>query len=107
MPRMFYIALGAAVGVVTVRRAARAASTLTPAHMAGSLAQSVQDFVADVREGMAEREDELRQALGIGAGDAGDDGDAGDAGDAGDDDAPGGTSDGRADVPDVADAHRR
>ncbi len=98
MPRMFYIALGAAVGVVTVRRAARAASTLTPAHMAGSLAQSVQDFVADVREGMAEREDELRQALGIGAGDDGD---------AGDDDAPGGTSDGRADVPDVADAHRR
>ncbi|WP_322747544.1 MULTISPECIES: hypothetical protein [unclassified Frankia] len=98
MPRMFYIALGAAVGVVTVRRAARAASTLTPAHMAGSLAQSVQDFVADVREGMAEREDELRQALGIGAGDGGDAGDAG---------APGGTSDGRADVPDVADAHRR
>ncbi|WP_322780347.1 hypothetical protein [Frankia sp. Cas4] len=95
MPRMFYIALGAAVGVVTVRRAARAASTLTPAHMAGSLAQSVQDFVADVREGMAEREDELRQALGIGASDGGDAG------------APGGTSDGRADVPDVADAHRR
>ncbi|WP_322762291.1 DUF6167 family protein [Frankia sp. Cr2] len=92
MPRMFYIALGAAVGVVTVRRAARAASTLTPQHMAGSLAQSVQDFVADVREGMAEREDELRQALGIGAGD---------------DDAPDGTSDLRADVPDVADAHRR
>jgi hypothetical protein len=66
MPRMFYIALGAAAGVLTVRRAARAVSTLTPQHVAGSLAQSVQDFVADVREGMAEREDELRRALGIG-----------------------------------------
>ncbi|WP_131747590.1 hypothetical protein [Frankia sp. Cppng1_Ct_nod] len=65
MPRMFYIALGAAVGVVTVRRAARTLSSLTPQHMAGSLVQSVQDFVADVREGMAEREDELRQALGL------------------------------------------
>ncbi len=65
MPRLFYIALGAAVGVVTVRRAARAVSTLTPQHLAGSLVESVQDFLADVREGMAEREDELRQALGL------------------------------------------
>ncbi|AEH10636.1 hypothetical protein FsymDg_3332 [Candidatus Protofrankia datiscae] len=65
MPRVFYIALGAAVGVVTVRRAARAVSTLTPQHLAGSLVESVQDFLADVREGMAEREDELRQALGL------------------------------------------
>jgi hypothetical protein len=77
MPRMFYIALGAAAGVLTVRRAARAVSTLTPQHVAGSLARSVQDFVADVREGMTEREDELRRALGIG--DSGDEGPAGTA----------------------------
>ncbi len=66
MPRMFYIALGAAAGVVTVRRAARAVSTLTPQHLAGSFAQSVREFVTDVQEGMAEREVELRHALGIG-----------------------------------------
>lgn len=65
MPRLFYISLGAAAGVVAVRRVARLASSLTPESMAGSLVQSVQDFVADVREGMAEREDELRGALGL------------------------------------------
>ncbi|MGF7235554.1 MAG: DUF6167 family protein [Frankia sp.] len=62
---MFYISLGAAAGVVAVRRAARLASALTPESVAGSLVASVKEFTADVREGMAEREAELRGALGI------------------------------------------
>ncbi|WP_131768051.1 hypothetical protein [Candidatus Protofrankia californiensis] len=99
MPRMFYIALGAAAGVVTVRRAARAVSTLTPQHLAGSLVESVQDFLADVREGMAEREDELRQALGLD--DAGDVDGAADPGGTGD---TGGGPHGAADAPGIPSA---
>jgi hypothetical protein len=63
--RTFYVALGAAVGVLAVRRVSRAVSALSPQSMAGSLVQSVQEFVADVREGMAEREEEIRRALGL------------------------------------------
>jgi hypothetical protein len=73
MPRLFYISLGAAAGVVAVRRVARLASSLTPESVAGSLVASVKEFTADVREGMAEREAELREALGIMADDDGDD----------------------------------
>jgi hypothetical protein len=62
---MFYIAFGAAAGVLVVRQVSRAAANLSPQSMAGSLVQSVQEFVADVREGMAEREEEIRDALGL------------------------------------------
>lgn len=65
MPRLFYVALGAAAGVVAVRQAARAVQALSPQSMAGALVQSVQEFVADVRENMAEREEEIRAALGL------------------------------------------
>lgn len=65
MRRLFYISLGAAAGVVAVRRVARLASALSPESMAGALVASVEGFLADVREGMAERENELRGALGI------------------------------------------
>jgi hypothetical protein len=65
MPRLFYIAFGAGLGVVVVRRVARAASALSPQSVAGSLVESVQEFLADVREGMAEREEEIRAALGL------------------------------------------
>ncbi len=65
MPRMFYLSLGAAAGVVAVRRVARLASALTPESVAGSVIASVKEFTADVRDGMAEREAELRSALGI------------------------------------------
>jgi hypothetical protein len=65
MPRLFYIAFGAGLGVVVVRRVARAASALSPQSVGGSLVQSVQEFLADVREGMAEREEEIRTALGL------------------------------------------
>lgn len=63
--RIFYVALGATVGVLVVRRLTHAVESLQPQHVAGSLVQSVQEFLADVRVAMAEREDELRDALGL------------------------------------------
>ena len=70
--RLFYVALGATVGVLVVRKASQAASRLTPAGMAGGLAgalgglgDAIRDFGAEVRAGMAEREDDLRSQLGL------------------------------------------
>jgi hypothetical protein len=66
MPRrLFYVTFGAVAGVLVVRQAAKAASALAPGSVAGSLVASVQEFVADVRAFMAEREDEIREALGL------------------------------------------
>ena len=64
--RIFYIALGATVGVLVVRRLTAAAESLQPDNVARRLAVSLQGFVDDVRTGMAEREGELRSALGVG-----------------------------------------
>ncbi|CAI7977647.1 MULTISPECIES: hypothetical protein [Frankiaceae] len=63
--RMFYVALGAATGVLVVRQVARAVSSLSPTSLAGSFVQSVREFAADVGEAMAEREEEIRSALGL------------------------------------------
>ena len=70
--RLFYIAMGAAVGVLVVRRATQAAQRFTPAGLqssvSGSLAgltAAISEFSELVREGMAEREDELRVTLGL------------------------------------------
>ncbi|MDT7546987.1 MAG: hypothetical protein QOE99_3097 [Actinomycetota bacterium] len=70
--RMFYIALGATVGVLVVRKMSKAAQKLTPAGMQGSLTgalgglgDAIRDFGENVREGMAEREDLLRTELGL------------------------------------------
>ncbi len=63
--RIFYIALGATVGTLVVRRLTAAAESLQPDNMARRLAGSVQSFVDDVRSGMSEREGELRTALGV------------------------------------------
>jgi hypothetical protein len=69
---MFYIALGATVGVLVVRKASQAAKRLTPAGVSssmtgalGGLGEAIRDFGASVREGMAEREDQLRTELGL------------------------------------------
>ena len=73
MRRLFWVAAGAAAGVYAVRRVQRAAQSLTPQGVAGSLgaavgelADAVREFAAEVRAGMAEREIELREALGLG-----------------------------------------
>jgi hypothetical protein len=70
--RLFYVALGAAVGVLVVRRATQAAQRFTPAGLQSSVSGSmagltaaISDFTELVREGMAEREDELRVTLGL------------------------------------------
>jgi hypothetical protein len=63
--RVFYIALGATVGIMIVRRLTVAAESLQPDNVARRLAGSVQNFVDDVRSGMSEREVELRAALGV------------------------------------------
>ena len=70
--RLVYIAFGAAVGVLVVRRATQAAQRFTPAGLQASasgsvagLTAAISDFTELVREGMAEREEELRVTLGL------------------------------------------
>ena len=63
--RIFYLALGATVGILVVRRLTSAAESLQPENVARKIVGSVQGFAHDVRAGMAEREGELRSALGV------------------------------------------
>jgi Family of unknown function (DUF6167) len=70
--RLFWVAAGAAAGIYLARRVQRTAQSLTPQGIAGSfvaamhdVADAVRDFAAEVRVGMAEREIELRHALGL------------------------------------------
>lgn len=67
MRRLFWLGLGAAAGVLVVRRVTRAAQSYTPEGVARSIAglgDGLREMAAVVREGMAERESELRAALG-------------------------------------------
>jgi hypothetical protein len=63
--RVFYIALGATVGIMVVRRVSAAAEQWQPDNLAHRLTIAIEDFLADVREAMSEREDELRSSLGL------------------------------------------
>ena len=70
--RLIYIAFGAVAGVLVVRRAASAARRFTPVGVQQSLAgafagltESIRDATAELREIMAEREQELRVTLGL------------------------------------------
>jgi hypothetical protein len=66
--RLFWAALGAAAGVYAVRKVGKAAEAYTPAGVAHGLAEfgeGLRELADAVREGMAEREAELRLALGI------------------------------------------
>ena len=72
MKRLFWIALGATAGILVARQVARSARSLTPdgaadrvAGALGGLGQAFREFADDVRAGMAERDIELREALGI------------------------------------------
>jgi hypothetical protein len=65
---MFYVAFGATVGVLVVRRVTNAASKWTPegiAGQAGGVGDRIAEWWAVVQEGAAARERELREALGI------------------------------------------
>ncbi len=75
MARLFWIAVGAGAGVYAVRKLTKTVEQYTPAGVSDSLSSSLASFgdglreVAEViREGMAEREQELRLALGVEAG---------------------------------------
>ena len=68
MRRLFYIAFGAAAGVLVVRRVSAAANKWTPealAAQAGGAGERVAEWWAEVRAYSALRERELREALGL------------------------------------------
>lgn len=68
MRRVFWVGVGAAIGVLVVRRAGRVARSYTPQGVAdglASLGDGLRDLADAVRDGMAEREEELRYALGL------------------------------------------
>lgn len=75
MRRLFWVAVGATAGVFVVRRLTRAVESVSPAGLTqtvGDLRAGLRDFVAEVRVGMAEREQELWTALGLDVRDDGD-----------------------------------
>jgi len=75
MRRLFWIALGATLGVLVVHKVTKTARAYSPEGMAQGLSGSLSDLgeglremAETVREGMAQRESELRLALGIDTG---------------------------------------
>ena len=69
MKRLFWLALGIAVGVVVVRKVSQRAEAFTPQGLAEAvqgLGQQIRAFGQEVRAGMESREDELRDALALG-----------------------------------------
>jgi hypothetical protein len=66
--RLFYVALGATAGVLLVRRLTDVANRWTPegiAAQAGGAGERMSAWWADVQQFAAEREIELREALGL------------------------------------------
>lgn len=66
MKRLFWLGVGLAVGTAVTRRLTHAAERLTPAGVGANLADGLRElaaaigeFGAEVRAGMAEREEEL------------------------------------------------
>lgn len=68
MRRLFWVALGATAGVLVIRKVQRTARAYTPAGLADraeGIGASIRYFADEVRAGMAARELELRDALGL------------------------------------------
>jgi F0F1-type ATP synthase membrane subunit a len=68
MRRIFWLVVGVAVGVYAVTRLKKRAQQLAPDSLqqsAEKVASAIRHFGDEVRAGMAERETELRDALGI------------------------------------------
>lgn len=71
MRRLFWVALGATVGVLAVRKVNQTIEAYSPAGVGRSLTSvgdGLRELADVIREGMAEREAELRVALGVDAG---------------------------------------
>jgi hypothetical protein len=73
MKRLLWLGVGLAVGAIAVRKLTRKASEFTPSGIAtslsesaGGLVESLRNFVDDVRDGMAEREQEIHEAFAAG-----------------------------------------
>jgi hypothetical protein len=73
MKRLLWLGVGLAVGALVVRKLNQKANEFTPSGIAtslsesaGGLVESVRSFVEDVRDGMAEREDQIHQAFAAG-----------------------------------------
>lgn len=68
MRRIFWLALGATVGIIVVRKITKTAQSFTPKGVAasiGGLGDTVRGFFDDVRVAMNDREGELLDALGV------------------------------------------
>lgn len=68
MNRIIWMGIGVAIGVIAFRKITQAQSNLGPEGLnraVGRLADGLYDFADAVREGMQERETELRRALGV------------------------------------------
>ena len=69
--RLFWIALGATVGILLFRKVNKTIDAYSPAGVGRSLTSvgdGLRELADVIREGMAEREEELRIALGVDAG---------------------------------------
>jgi hypothetical protein len=70
MKRVLWLGIGLAVGALVVRAVTKKARAMSPSGLAaaardsaGGIAGSVRSFVEDVRDGMAEREDQIHAAF--------------------------------------------
>jgi len=70
MRRLLWLGVGLAVGALVVRAVTKRIQAFSPQGIAGSVQEStaglvedVRTFVADIRDGMAEREAEIRGSL--------------------------------------------
>jgi hypothetical protein len=69
--RLFWVALGATAGVLVVRKLTKTVQAYSPEGIGrslSSLGEGLRELADAVRDGMAEREQELRVALGVDAG---------------------------------------
>ena len=68
MRRLFWVAVGAAAGVYAVRKVQKTMHAYSPsglAERAGGVGESLRGFADEVRRNTAQREAQLREALGM------------------------------------------
>jgi hypothetical protein len=63
MRRLFWLSVGAGLGIYGMRRASRLARSLTPQNVAVRAGDRLRMFTHDVRLGMQDREEQLREAI--------------------------------------------